>query len=90
MPAESEFEISLAKAAKRALTRMPANDRGTILAKIRAVAADPDTPNNNVRPLRGAPGFRLRVGDWRVLYLLDRETRQMAIRDILPRGDAYR
>ena len=90
MPAGPKFEVSLAKAAKRALTRMPANDRGTILAKVRAVAADPDAPNNNVRPLRGVPGFRLRVGGWRVLYLLDREARQMAVREILPRGDAYR
>ena len=90
MPIEPEFEISLARAAKRVLARMPVNDRERILAKVRAVAADPDAPNNNVRPLRGAPGFRLRVGDWRVLYLLDRDTRQMAVRDILPRGDAYR
>ena len=38
---------------------------------VSSLAADPTANNNNVMPLHGVPGFRLRVGDWRVLYEVD-------------------
>ena len=42
-----------------------------IVAKIRQVAADPYSPNRNVTKLQGRDGYRLRVGDWRIIYELD-------------------
>ena len=38
--------------------------------------------------LRGV--FRLRVGDYRVLYTLDRENRRIAVRAVQHRSEAYR
>jgi len=46
---------------------MPSNVERTIIQKIDLLAVDPLAPNNNVTPLRTSGGFRLRVGDWRVL-----------------------
>ncbi len=55
------------------------------------VAADPTAPNNNLRTLKGVPnGFRIRVGDWRVSYTLDRQADVMRVFEIAPRGGAYR
>ena len=55
------------------------------------VAADPTVPNNNLRPLKGVPnGFRIRVGDWRVSYTLDRATGILDVYEVAPRGGAYR
>ena len=55
------------------------------------VAADPTAPNNNLLALRGIPNaFRIRVGDWRVSYTLDREARVMRVFEVAPRGGAYR
>ena len=55
------------------------------------VAADPTVPNNNLRPLKGVPnGFRIRVGDWRVSYTLDRQADVIRVFEIAPRGGAYR
>ena len=84
------FAIRITKTARRHLNAMPKNVERTIIQKIRHVAADPLAPNNNVTALKGVDGFRLRVGDRRVLYTLDIETRSMTIAAILPRGDAYR
>lgn len=67
---------------------MPAA-RSLIRAKIDGAARDPDVPNNNVRKLVGRPGYRLRVGDRRVIYDLDDALRIPAVERIAPRGGAY-
>ena len=43
----------------------------------------------DVRRLTGSEHFRLRVGDWRVIFDYDRETNTVLVRRVLPRGRAY-
>ena len=83
------FEVVVSKSPRRCLTRMPAKTAHIVRGKIAAVAADPLAQHNNVTPLRGIEGFRLRVGDWRVLYQLDVPARILRITNILSRGGAY-
>ncbi len=47
--------------------------------------------HRNVRPLTGElkGDYRLRVGDWRLLFTPDKEMRIIHVYAILPRGDAY-
>lgn len=67
---------------------MPVNVSTLIRAKITQYAADPGSLANNVKALRGEPGvFRLRVGDWRILFTETGEV--LAIIRVAPRGDAY-
>jgi len=48
-------------------------------------------PEGDVRQLRGfRDERRLRVGDWRVRFKIDRERRILIILAIKPRGDAYK
>ena len=61
-----------------------------MIDKIEGLAANPFAPNNNVTALKATDGFRLRVGDWRVLYTLDTKAETMTIAAIVPRGEAYR
>ena len=84
------FTVTIAKEARRRLRAMPNNVERTIISKIEQLAADPFAANNNVTALKGSAGFRLRVGDWRVLYVLDLEAETITIAAILPRGEAYR
>ena len=44
-----------------------------------------------VRPLTGKlqVDYRLRVGDWRVLFTPDKEAKMLYVFAILPRGNAY-
>ena len=78
------------KDASRRLRSMPSNTERTIIGKIEALAANPFAPNSNLIALRGFDGFRLRVGDWRVLYTVNTETKTLTIAAIVPRGEAYR
>ena len=67
---------------------MPANTRRLIVAKIEQLAADPRSLANNVKTLKGEPGYRrLRVGDWRVLYRDDGMV--LLVTKVAPRGEAY-
>ncbi len=59
-----------------------------IREKIMAVAADPSDPGLDVRPLSHRPGFRLRVGDWRVLF--ERDETALDVLAIERRGEAYK
>jgi mRNA interferase RelE/StbE len=62
------MQVRYTKAAIKALMRMPANTAKTIRGKIAAYAADPSSQANNVKKLKGRKGYRLRVGDWRVIF----------------------
>lgn len=66
---------------------MPANTAATIRAKIFQYAEDPGSLANNVVKLQGREGYRLRVGDWRVVFADD--GRVMFVERIGPRGDVY-
>ena len=80
----------ITKEARRRLRGMPTNVGRTIIGKIDDLATDPFAPNNNVTALKANDVFRLRVGDWRVLYTLDTKARTMTIAAIVSRGEAYR
>ncbi|MBI5026638.1 MAG: type II toxin-antitoxin system RelE/ParE family toxin [Nitrospirae bacterium] len=47
--------------------------------------------HHNVKPLTGQlqGDYRLRVGDWRILFTPEQERRIIHVYAILPRGDAY-
>ncbi|HVT90120.1 MAG TPA: type II toxin-antitoxin system RelE/ParE family toxin [Tepidisphaeraceae bacterium] len=81
------WRIEYTRSALKALRRMPRNVATTIQKKIAALAVDPYGPNNNATRLQGREGYRLRVGDWRVLYEL--EAGRLLVLDIKPRGGAY-
>ncbi len=75
--------VALRPAAAKALRRLSRPDRERILAAIERL------PAGDVRSLTGRPGqYRLRVGDWRVLFeLVDRD--MIAVYRIGARGSAY-
>ena len=43
----------------------------------------------NVKQLVGQPGYRLRVGDWRVIYEVEQGRLLVRVLRIAPRGGAY-
>ena len=83
------FSIDYSKAARKALKAMPRNTARLIMEKVEALATDPMAPNNNVKKLTNHPGYRLRVGDWRVVYLIHEQVLLIAVVRIAPRGDIY-
>ena len=79
--------IVVTRPAARALSRMPANTETLIREKLRQLAADPGALTNNVTALKGVDGFRLRVGDWRVLFTIEPD--KIIVHAVGPRGSIY-
>ena len=79
--------IVLSRTAQKTLRRMPANTARTVLSKIKQYAEDPKSLANNVTKLQGRPGYRLRIGDWRVIFEANNSV--VAVLDVGPRGGIY-
>lgn len=60
-----------------------------IRAKILVLARDPKAPNNNVKKLTGVEGYRLRVGDWRVIFTLKHQTLTVIVIKVGHRSEVY-
>ena len=81
------LNIAYSRDALKSLRRMPANEAKRVRKKIEAYARDPDSQAKNVVRLKGREAYRLRVGDWRVIF--DKQGNVMAILAVGPRGSIY-
>lgn len=81
-------EIAYTKDALKTLRGMPKNRSRLIIGKIEQLAKEPAALANQVTKLQGRDGYRLRVGDWRVIFTDDGVA--LAILAIGPRGGIYR
>jgi mRNA interferase RelE/StbE len=75
------MQIVLSDRAKKSMRRLPANLRRRLLSAIAAL------PAGDVKKLHGRDGYRLRVGEWRVLYEVAGET--ITVLDVGPRSGIY-
>lgn len=75
---------------KRALQSLARTDRNRIAEKIKLLGENPDNPILDIKPLQGEPYYRLRVGQWRIIFDKDDEVKIIAIEKIKPRGGAYK
>jgi mRNA interferase RelE/StbE len=88
--AETTMEILWTSAAEKELRKIPANHRVRIVSKVKQFAANPSTQANNVKPLKGRPESRLRVGDYRVLFSLkDGIVTVLVVHNVRHRSEAY-
>ena len=84
----TERRVEYSRQAAKTLMRIDAATSARIRSKVRQLADDPSSLSNNILPMNGGEGlFRLRVGDWRVVY-----TETLVIVSVIrigPRGDVY-
>ena len=65
--------------------------RAALIEPLEAIAEQPFAAHRNVERIKGArDAFRLRQGDWRAKYRIDREAGEMRVLVVEPRGRAYR
>lgn len=82
------MKIVITKKARKALDKIPTRDGARIISKILGLKENPYNPQ--LKKLTDQPGFRLRVGDYRVLYLIDTINNKIVIGRIKHRKDVYR
>jgi mRNA interferase RelE/StbE len=69
---------------------MPRNIADIIREKIELIAHDPYADIPNASKLQGRAGYRLRVGDWRIIYEINNDEVLIIILKIAPRGEVYK
>ena len=82
------YTVDIKRSAERELDRLPHLVRGRVTVRMLALEADP-RPSGS-RKLRGGEGYRLRVGDYRVLYTIDDGARRVVESGVAHRRDVYR
>ena len=84
------YTLLIKKQAKKALQSLARTDRNRIAEKITLLGENPDNPILDIKPLQGEPYYRLRVGQWRIIFDRDDSLKIIAIEKIKPRGGAYK
>ena len=84
------YKIIFAKGAQKALLRLPKNMAVLVRQKLEELAVDPYAPNTNAMKLQNRSGYRLRIGDWRVIYEIRKDELVILVLKIAQRGEVYR
>ncbi len=83
----SSYRVEVRPAAVRALRKLDPDIRPRIQGAIAMLAKDPRPPA--VRALRGRPGFRVRVGDYRIIYTIADEVLLVVVVALGHRREVY-
>ena len=84
----SAYRIELRPGAARALEKLDPDVEPRIRGAIALLAENPRPPT--ARALRGRPGFRVRVGGYRIIYTIDDDVLVVVVVALGRRRDAYR
>jgi len=85
-----DYKLSFSKTALKNLLKIPANKRKAILEKLQQLKLNPYKENNNIKKLVGHDGYRLRVGDYRVIYRIDKGKLEILVINVDVRGEIYK
>lgn len=85
-----DYEVELTREAEKVLNRLDGPIARRIISRILQLAKDPMDPRLS-GPLTERHGVRKsRVGDWRILFQLDRENMRLLVATIDTRGQVYK
>jgi len=82
------YRLEVNHTAHRQIRRLSAQTQERVHRAISDLAENPRPPG--VKKLTARDGYRIRVGDYRILYQVDDRVKVVIIYRVLPRGNIYR
>jgi mRNA interferase RelE/StbE len=82
--------VRFTKRADKSLRRLPRDVAERIRSRLDDLAANPYAEHLDVTKLHNRPGYRLRVGGWRVIYEIENDELIILVLRIGSRGEVYR
>jgi mRNA interferase RelE/StbE len=82
------YTVVLAKSAQKQLLAFPVAVQKRLSERIEALSADPRPPD--VKKLQGRDAWRIRTGDYRVIYEIHDRILRVIVISVGHRGDVYR
>lgn len=83
-----KYAVQLNKKIKKSLSKLPRTEAQRILDKIAELADNPKPVG--YKKLQGYELYRIRVGDWRIIYAIEDDVLLVLIVSIKSRGKAYK
>jgi mRNA interferase RelE/StbE len=83
-------ELKYRRQARNYLARLPLKIKSVIVNNLHELAANPDNPSLDIDVLKGRKGFRLRVGQYRIIYTRQDDQLIIEVVKIRTRGDIYK
>lgn len=84
----ASYSLEIKRSAARELRQLPPKDRSRVVARIQALATDPRPPD--AEKLSGQERYRVRQGDYRILYQIEDDVLRIIVVKIGHRRDVYR
>ena len=84
----ASYSLEIKRSAAKELAQVPPKDRGRIVARIQALAEDPRPVG--AEKLSGQERYRIRQGDYRILYEIEDQVLRIMVVKIGHRRDVYR
>ena len=84
----ASYKLLIKPSAARELEALPARNRSRIVAKIQGLSTNPRPPGSE--KLSGEEKYRLRQGDYRILYSIEDASAMVTIVKIGHRREVYR
>ena len=83
-----QYEIRIIRSAEKEMDKLPGTVRDRIINKILTLESNPRP--KGAKKLSGRDEYRLRVSDYRILFIISDTDRIVTIISVLHRRDAYR
>lgn len=85
----TDWDLTISNPAERYLKRLSIENQERIIRALKLLLAA-DRTLVDIKPLKGRNDWRLRVGDYRVIFIIDNENKVYFVTKIGPRGDVYK
>jgi mRNA interferase RelE/StbE len=84
----TKWRLIILKPAERYLKRLSSEHQARIIRALKLLQQDRNLVD--IKSLQGRPEWRLRVGNYRILFVIDPENKIYTVTLIKPRGDVYK
>jgi mRNA interferase RelE/StbE len=84
------YKLKYRRQARNYLARLPFKIKSRIVDKLHEIQNNPDAPALDVDKLKGESSYRLRVGQYRIIYSRYEDQLIIEVVKIRPRGDIYK
>jgi mRNA interferase RelE/StbE len=82
------YTVEIKRSAEKEMDRLPDKIHNRISDKILALEINPRPIG--IKKLQGENGYRLRVGDYRILYVVNDQLKRIFVYSVAHRREAYR
>ncbi len=82
------YDVFLKRSAEKELARLPSKVHQRVIKRLLTLKANPRPPG--AKKLGGGESYRLRVGDYRVLYTINETLRKIEVSAVGHRREVYR